>query len=259
MQNTIYIGDFNVVQNPALDRRNTKIKYHKPKTHKFLTNCMLDHALVDPWRTQHPNAIQFSWDNKTSASRIDFALVSANLYHQVSNTAYTAPPVDTDHKVVTLSINLNKFKTGKGYPKVKNSLYQDPSFLTKVNSMIAETIPSHPNTKAENLLDLILFNTSTIASQHLKETKDTHMANINYLNTEIKTTEAQLDSSLFQHPMTKSQTNYQNKLQNKLTDLNQQLKTEHLELFNQTYLAELKRDLLNPHKISKEFKKPQPR
>ena len=92
MQNTIYIGDFNVVQNPALDRRNTKIKYHKPKTHKFLTNCMLDHALVDPWRTQHPNAIQFSWDNKTSASRIDFALVSANLYHQVSNTTNTAPP-----------------------------------------------------------------------------------------------------------------------------------------------------------------------
>ena len=92
MQNTIYIGDLNVIQNPALDRRNTKIKYHKPKTHKFLTNCMLDHALVDPWRTQHPNAIQFSWDNKTSASRIDFALVSANLYHQVSNTAYTAPP-----------------------------------------------------------------------------------------------------------------------------------------------------------------------
>ena len=77
------------------------------------------------------------------------------------------------------------------------------------------------------------------------------MANINYLNTEIKTTEAQLDSSLFQHPMTKSQTNYQNKLQNKLTDLNQQLKTEHLELFNQTYLAELERDLLNPHKPSK--------
>ena len=129
----------------------------------------------------------------------------------------------------------------------------------KINTMIAETIPSHPNTKAENLLDLILFNTSTIASQHLKETRDMHTTNINYLNTEIKTTEAQLDSSLFQHPMTKSQTNYQNKLQNKLTDLNQQLKAEHLELFNQTYLAELELDLLNPHKPAKDFKKPQPR
>ena len=64
---------------------------------------------------------------------------------------------------------------------------------------------------------------------------------------------------LFQHPMTKSQTNYHNKLQNKLTNLNQQLKDEHLELFNQTYLAELKRDLLNPHKPAKDFKKPQPK
>merc|ERR1711954_2082 len=99
-----------------------------------------------------------------------------------------------------------------------------------------------------NLLFLILFNTSTIATQHLKETKDAHYANINYLNTEIKTTKAQLDSTLFQHPINNSQTNYHNKLQNKLTDLNQQLKDEHLELFNQTYLAELERDLLNPYK-----------
>merc|ERR1712114_68948 len=128
-----------------------------------------------------------------------------------------------------LSISLYKFETGKGYPKVKNSLFQDLFFLMKINTMIAETIFSHPNVEAENLLDLILSNTSTIASQHLKETRDLHTTNINYLNTEIKTTEAQLDSSLFQHPMTKSQTNYQNKLQNKLIDLNQQLKTEHLE------------------------------
>ena len=59
--------------------------------------------------------------------------------------------------------------------------------------------------------------------------------------------------------MTKAQTNYYNKLQNKLTDLNQQLKDEHLKLFNQTYLAELERDLLNPHKPAKDFKKPQPK
>ena len=101
-------------------------------------------------------------------------------------------------------MHLNKFKTGKGYPKVKNFLYQDPSFITKINIMIMDTISAHLDTKAENLLDLILFNTSTIATQHLKETKDLHTTNIKYLTTEIKTIEAQLDSSLFQHPMTKS-------------------------------------------------------
>merc|ERR1712082_443449 len=62
MQNTVYIGDFNVVQNTTLDRRNPNIKYHKLKTHKYITSSMLDHALVDPSRTQHPNAVQYSWD-----------------------------------------------------------------------------------------------------------------------------------------------------------------------------------------------------
>merc|ERR1711954_122946 len=127
---------------------------------------------------------------------------------------------------ITLSINFNKFKSGKGYPKVKNSLNQDPSFISKINDMISETLSSHPDTRAENLLDLVLFNTSTIATQHLKEAKDLHHTNMNYLNTKIKTTEAQLDSTLFIHPMTKSQTNYHHKLQNKLTDLNQQLKDD---------------------------------
>merc|ERR1711954_608896 len=134
------------------------------------------------------------------------------------------PPDNTDRKAITLSTNFNKFKYGKGYPKVKNSLYQDPSFISKVNDMISETLSSRPDTRAENLLDLVLFNTSTIATQHLKEAKDTHHTNIKYLTTKIKTIEAQLDSILFVHPMTKAQTNYHNKLQNKLTDLKQQLK-----------------------------------
>merc|ERR1711873_384306 len=258
-QNTIYIGDFNIVQNTTLDRKNPSIKYHKPKTHKYLTASTLDHALVDPGRTQHPNSVLYSWDNKISASRIDFALVSDNLYHQVTDTSYSTAPMETDHRSVMLTLNFNKFKSGKGYPKVNNSLYTDPSFVSKINTMIAETLPAHPESSAENVLDLVLFNTSTIATQHLKEAKDTHHANINYLTTEIKTIEAQLDSVLFVHPMTKAQTNYYNKLQNKLTHLNQQLRDEPLELFNQTYLAELERDLLNPHKPAKDFKKPHPK
>merc|ERR1711954_157100 len=96
--------------------------------------------------------------------------ISPGLQHHL----FRPPPVDTDHKAITLSINFNKFKSVKGYPKVKNSLYQDPSFISKINDMISETLSSQPDTRAENLLDLVLFNTSTIATQHLKEAKDTH-------------------------------------------------------------------------------------
>ena len=76
--------------------------------------------------------------------------------------------------------------------------------------MISETLISHNKSPAENLLDFIIFNTSTLASQHNKELRDSQNANINYLNIEIKTTEAQLASTLFQNPPTKAQTNYLN-------------------------------------------------
>merc|ERR1712081_132043 len=78
-----------------------------------------------------------------------------------------------------------------------------------------------------------------------------------HLNNQISTRKATMMTQT-RTQRNKSQTNYQNRLQNKLTDPNQQLKVKHLELFNQTYLAELELDLLNPHKPAKDFKKPQP-
>ena len=65
-----------------------------------------------------------------------------------------------------MHVKLDKFRTGIGYPKVKNSLYCDPDFVAKVSSMIGETILEKPNENTENLLDLTLFKTQTIAQQH---------------------------------------------------------------------------------------------
>ena len=76
------------------------------------------------------------------------------------------------------------------------------------------------------------------------------------MNLEIKTIEAQMDSTLFQKPLTLQQDKYTNKLLNKLEALKNELKQAHQEIFNSTYLAELQADLLNPQKPSKDFKKP---
>ena len=187
---------------------------------------------------------------------MDYSLISAHLYHHLTEANYSTPPVKTDHKAFTLGIRLGKFKTGKGYPKVKKTLYSDPEFVEKVNTMIIQTLDTHTNHPAENIMDLILFNRSTIATEHVKETKDAQTRNINYLNLEITTTEAQLDSKLFQKPLTLQQHKHLNKLTNKLEALRNELKQTHQEIFNTTYLAELQADLLNPQKPSKEFKKP---
>ena len=117
-ENSIIIGDFNTVLDPALDRKDPHIKYQKPRTSKLINDHALSNSLVDPWRTSHPDKREYSWANSRSASRIDYALISAHLYHQTTDASYSTPPVKTDHKAFTLGIKLGKFKTGKGYPKV---------------------------------------------------------------------------------------------------------------------------------------------
>ena len=83
-ENSIILGDFNVVLDPKIDRNDPEIPYHKPKTRKILTDYILEHAMVDPWRATNPAKVEFSWKNtRGSASRLDFTLIPAHLYHQV--------------------------------------------------------------------------------------------------------------------------------------------------------------------------------
>ena len=93
-----------------------------------------------------------------------------------------------------MHVKLDKFRTGRGYPKVKNSLYCNPDFVSKVSEMISETTSAKLNENPENTLDLILFNTQTIAQQHSQELKKQQTQTLEYLNLEIKTVEAQLDA-----------------------------------------------------------------
>ena len=104
IENCIVIGDFNVVLDPRMDRKNPNITYHKPKTQKFLADYILENAMVDPWRSTYPQKKEYSWENRGSASRIDFSLIPAHLYHQVAQTEYYRPPIHTDHKVFEIHI-----------------------------------------------------------------------------------------------------------------------------------------------------------
>ena len=98
-----------------------------------------------------------------TASRIHYTLLPSHLYHQVTKTEYTTAPIHTDHRIFEIHINLNKFKTGRHYPEVKNSIYSDPDFTSKVTNMIQDILQDKPNETPEDILDLILFNTQTIA------------------------------------------------------------------------------------------------
>ena len=139
-ENSIIIGNFNKVLGPELNRKDLSKIYKKPKTLKLLTYHMLEHAMVDPWRSTYPQKIEFSWENTSGAApRIDYSLVPAHLYHQVAKSEYYIAPIHTDHKVFEMQVNLDKFRSRKGYPKVKNYSFCDPDFVTKISDMISET------------------------------------------------------------------------------------------------------------------------
>ena len=123
--------------------------------------------MVDPWRVTHPEKQTFSWKNINHASRIDYALISANTYNLVQNSDYFEPPIHTDHKGFSIHLNLKKFTRGRGYFNIRNELYSDPNFVAQINQMIDKTIlESNPNTNPETTLDTILFNATTIPRDH---------------------------------------------------------------------------------------------
>ena len=122
--------------------------------------------------------------------------------------------------------------------------------------MISETIIAKQNKNPENILDLILFNTQTITQQYSQELRKQQTQALEYLNLEIKTVEAKLDAMTTQNPTTQPRLKYRNKLQSKLAQLKTDLRVVNEQAYSQTYPAELEKDLLNPQKPSKEFKKP---
>ena len=115
----------------------------RDSSHTALKNMIFEHDLVDPWRQHNIGQEYFSyrrWD-QTAKSRIDFALLNNAAYSLLDSVYYSPnPSVNTDHDILNISLQLNKFKKGKVFYRVRNSLYQDPEFIQKVNSMIDNTL-----------------------------------------------------------------------------------------------------------------------
>ena len=84
---------------------------------------------------------------------------------------------------ILIALQINKFKRGPGYPRVKYEMYSDPLFVKTVNEMIDTTI-RESNLPPENTLDLILFNTTTIAREITRINKQTKEGALRYLENE---------------------------------------------------------------------------
>lgn len=95
-------GDFNTTLSTDLDRLRGTDNTHT-QSRKILHNFILDLDLCDPWRRLYPTKSEFSCfsSSTNSYSRIDYFLVSNNLFSQIHNITYESIVI-SDHSPVRL-------------------------------------------------------------------------------------------------------------------------------------------------------------
>ncbi|HBI39496.1 MAG TPA: hypothetical protein DDY16_00910, partial [Tenacibaculum sp.] len=137
-----YIGDFNLVLNQNLDTLNY-LHNNNVNARAAVMQCMEDNDLVDVWRIQHPELKRYSWFkrdgvNGLKCSRLDMILVSENSLPFISNTSID-PAILTDHSLISMTLDFTKFKRGRGYWKMNNSLLKDQVYIKGVKKIIRAT------------------------------------------------------------------------------------------------------------------------
>ena len=128
----ILCGDFNTVVDPHVDRRGcnpfSPWAYNWSRT---LSELMSVFDLQDAWRTQHPDAVSFTWHrpNGSQASRLDMFWLSS-FFLPLLLSVGIFPFFHSDHSYVYLKFSLpDGVRRGRGVWKFNTSHLKDLHFV----------------------------------------------------------------------------------------------------------------------------------
>ena len=147
---TIMGGDFNMVEDPTLDRTPKSTHYYHTQGSKALSQLKQKFDINDNWRTQNPNTKQYTWCSRkqfdNAKSRLDRLYLSPALT-SLSHTII--PHILSDHSIVHSNIQLPTNNTpGPGYWKLNTSILQDTEYTTlmtkTLNTIIERRDPNEP-------------------------------------------------------------------------------------------------------------------
>ena len=137
-------GDFNCALSSLDKAGGTSIERKQPVIREIFNLCSI-HKLQDVWRRQHPSRSQFTWRNNSLKvqCRLDYWLVSKDLFSTVTSTDITNPTF-SDHSAVSLVIQSKDYaKRGPGFWKINNSLLKDNKFTAELAAKIPEYKAKH--------------------------------------------------------------------------------------------------------------------
>ena len=194
-EETIIIGDFNVVLDPQLDSLNNR--QNAPKSAKILELFLEDTDYLDIWRAKNPDSKIYSWMRKKTnlterqGSRIDYALVSQGLANLTVKIEYSYG-FKTDHSLVALEILNDQNKKGPGYWKFNNQLLYDKEFVSQTNAIIEAARERYKASTPDKIWECCKNDIIQWAKKHSKAKAKKRKENFQNLIDKISRLEAEL-------------------------------------------------------------------
>ena len=167
--NILIGGDWNSTRNFKLDNNNY-LSQNNMKATKAIDKMCEKFNLKDVWRLKNPDKKIFTWMQGISGkqSRLDYFLCNEELI-SISNYEEILYKYRSDHSPITLTLEFNPFKRGKGLWKMNNSLLKNEEFTKLIKREINNfkdihvATPYHPDFSGnklhglEQIVDPILF------------------------------------------------------------------------------------------------------
>ena len=152
----VLCGDFNAVmcnENDIISGRK-----HPASLVEAFNNLAIECELSDIWRIYNGQKREYSWSRKTNdtfiARRLDYILLNDNALNASMHTQLLSFP-STDHRAVTISLNITEAKRGPGYYKFNNSLLDDNKFVIEMKQLIREFLDNNLDNDPIYTLELL--------------------------------------------------------------------------------------------------------
>ena len=127
-------GDFNCVESPKLDR-NESSSYVTDTSLKSYISLKEKLKLFDIWRVMQPDKKQYTYLEK---SRLDKFLITQECSNFTQKTKIFTAGIRSDHKCISIELNLSNTKRGPGRWKLNTSILNDTTYKTELPKVIQQ-------------------------------------------------------------------------------------------------------------------------
>ena len=140
-------GDFNMVENPLIDRSGGTLSAKHTRGLPELQDYRIPLNLVDMWRELHPDSVAYSWsslDDKDIHSRLDRFYLSNSLRKSFLHQHLFANPW-SDHRTLSLATEIKSpVRRGKGWFKLNTALLEEDEYVDLVRSFLRDWLEILP-------------------------------------------------------------------------------------------------------------------